>query len=291
MEDPVESWRKSESPGFAMRSNGDAAHEFCGAECWRGLQGPISQPAQCDLPMAIRERVVATSTLERYKLAVVVSRNDEQSGPVLELEARNRVEPSHLPSGALSGDLNLNSSHVRTGISGASFSTNYTSSPSTEASAGPAQPSTESNRSIGIRSTECTRSLKSTESSSAKQIARCPQIEYDGDAQKLISPLYFAQHSLVNSTDILQGVFPSKARRAVEQDTKEGPRSNRILDDLVVEGIDASDMKWTKVGMDDVTLCHPSLHGFELPPAFPPRQRGFDLGELEGAMSAAFGWD
>lgn len=290
MEDPVDLWRQSERPGFAMRSNGDAAHEFCGEECWRGLQGPISQPAPCDLPMAIRDRVVATSTLERYNLAVVANRNDDQSSSVLELEARNRVEPSQHLTGGITENLSPNSSLGRPEVSGVRFSTKHTSPPSNEASPDPVQRSIESNRSICISSNKGRQFLKAETSCTSKQLARYQPMDHDEDVQKPLSPSYFAQYSHMHSTDIPQGLFPSKATRAVVQGMEEHAQREMMGDDLVINSANASDMRHQEVKMGEVTVRHPSLHGFQMPPAFPPRRRGFDPGELEGAMAAAFGW-
>ncbi|KAK4541556.1 hypothetical protein LTR36_007853 [Oleoguttula mirabilis] len=44
----------------------------------------------------------------------------------------------------------------------------------------------------------------------------------------------------------------------------------------------------TEIGMGDYAVWHPTLP-FTPPPAFPPKKRGFDPGELESAIEAAFG--
>ncbi|KAI7347666.1 hypothetical protein KC320_g7110 [Hortaea werneckii] len=240
--------------------------------------------------MASLDRTITASTPERYDLAVAESHNGEQTSSVLELKARNGVEPNHLPAGWLTQDLSPNSSHKRPEVSGAGFSTKCASSPSNEASPGPAQPSKGSTRSIGIISNECRQPLKAAESSTSKQLARYPQRDHNEHAQKLISPSLFAQHSHLHRTDILQGLFPSKTTWAVAQGMEGDALEEKMLDDSVLDTADASDVTGTTFVTGELTVRHPSLHGFQLPPPFPPRRRGFDPGELEGAMAAAFGW-
>lgn len=287
LEDP---WRQSTHPESMIWDNGDAAGDPCEEVGWNDLHECTSLPVQCELSMAFLGRTTAAPAVEKCDLAVVESHKGEQSSAVLELEARNRVEPNHLATGGLTQDLSPNSSHKRPEVSGAGFSTKCTFSPSNEASPGPAQPSTESNRPVCISSNECRQPLKAAESSTSKQLARYPQRDHNEHAQKLISPSLFAQHSHLHRTDILQGLFSPKTTWAVVHDTDEQARSESMLDDSVVDTADASDVTGTTFVTGELTVRHPSLHGFQLPPPFPPRRRGFDPGELEGAMAAAFGW-
>lgn len=287
---PEDPWRQSRHSELGLWSNGNAADGPCEEEGWKDLHVFNSLPVQCELTMAFLGRTTAASALERHDPAVVESHDGERCGSPMALSTQT-LEPDHFPISGFFKDPSADDLHERPQIRGAGLSIGFISPSANEASPDCTCPSNEATRSARVSHVLSRQARHGSETCTSEPLNGLTCSDHDDGTLWMASHSHMAKNNHLYSTEIVRNFDPSNATGAAAvHDTEENARNEKILDDSAIDTASASGMAWATVVTGELMFRHPSLHGFQLPPAFPPRRRGFDPGELEGAMAAAFGW-